>query len=91
MAPVDEREDWKWERTGEAAWAVPSEAVEVASSDEDEDGFSKLKLGSGHWGIGSFLMSCLIGKQKLFTDGFGLCSPGRWPPAQRQSAEVRRE
>jgi hypothetical protein len=24
------------------------------------------------------------GKRKTFTDGFGLCSPGRWPPEARQ-------
>ena len=43
-------------------------------------------LDSGHWGIDPPRTLTLMGKKKPFADGFGLCSSGRWPPAQRQSA-----
>ena len=56
-----------------------------ARSDEDEDGDPKPKLGSGLWGHGPPLTSMLMGKQRAFSDGFGLCSR-RWMPCMRRSA-----
>ena len=53
---------------------------------EDKDGDPKPKLGSGLWGHGPPLTSMLMGKQRAFSDGFGLCSPGRWMPYMRRSA-----
>jgi hypothetical protein len=57
-----------------------------ASSDEDEDGFQKPQLGAGLWGHGPPLASRMLGKHKNFTDGLGLCSPGRWAPQRRLCA-----
>ena len=36
--------------------------------------------------VAPLLPQLLMGKKKPFADGFGLCSPGRWPPALRRSA-----
>ena len=63
-----------------------TEAAEEISSGEDEDRMPKPKLGAGHWGHGPPLVSRLMGKRKPFSDGFGLCSPGRWPPAMRRTS-----
>lgn len=57
-----------------------------ASSDEDEDGFQKPQLGAGLWGHGPPLAARMLGKHKSFTDGLGLCSPGRWAPQRRLCA-----
>lgn len=37
-------------------------------------------------GIGPPLTTELMGKRREFVDGGGLCSPGRWAPAQRQQS-----
>ena len=65
------------------------EEVEAPSSDEDEDGFQKPQVGAGLWGHGPPLSSRLLGKHKTFTDGLGLCSPGRWAPQRRLCAKER--
>ena len=65
------------------------EEVEAPSSDEDEDGFQKPQVGAGLWGHGPPLSSRLLGKRKTFTDGLGLCSPGRWAPQRRLCAKER--
>ena len=65
------------------------EEVEAPSSDEDEDGFQKPRVGAGLWGHGPPLSSRLLGKHKAFTDGLGLCSPGRWAPQRRMCAKER--
>ena len=44
------------------------------------------QLGDGLWGRGAPLPSVLLGKRRDFADGFGLCSPGRWPPKMRRSS-----
>ena len=44
------------------------------------------RLGSGNWGGGPPLSSCLMGKKRPFADGAGLCSPGRWCPCDRRVA-----
>ena len=85
MDPIQQEDDWQWEKSGENAWSLNANVPAEVSSDEDED-YPKAKLGAGHWGIGPPLTSTLMGKRKPFADGFGLCSPGRWPPAQRRSA-----
>ena len=38
------------------------------------------------WGHGPPLASRMLGKHKNFTDGLGLCSPGRWAPQRRLCA-----
>jgi hypothetical protein len=58
--------------------------AEDAESDLDEDGFPKPKFGAGLWGQGPPLSYVESGKRKLFADGCGLCSPGRWEPERRQ-------
>ncbi|CAE8726071.1 unnamed protein product [Polarella glacialis] len=58
--------------------------AEEAESDLDEDGVPKPKYGAGLWGSGPPLSFVESGKHKLFSDGCGLCSPGRWEPARRQ-------
>ena len=45
-----------------------------------------IQLGDGLWGRGAPLPSVLLGKRRDFADGFGLCSPGRWPPKMRRSS-----
>ena len=32
------------------------------------------------------MSSRILGRRQDFTDGFGLCSPGRWPPNRRRCA-----
>ena len=86
MDPIQLEDDWHWEKSGEGAWSTSTNVPAEVSSDEDEDGCPKPKLGAGHWGSGPPLTSTLMGKKKPFADGFGLCSPGRWPPALRRSA-----
>ena len=71
-----------WEQTGEAAWeklrayhsATGPEDPCGVSSDEDDDGVRKPKLGSGLSGHGPPRSACMFGKRKDFAD----CSPGRW-------------
>ena len=52
---------------------------------EYEEGGEGIRL-AGVRGHGPVLSSTFLGKRKAFTDGLGLCSPGRWPPAARQDA-----
>ena len=47
------------------------------TSDEDGDGISRPKLGSGLGGQGPSLMAKVAGKTRDFHNGSGLCSPGR--------------
>ena len=54
-----------------------------ATSDEDEDGHVRPKLGCGNVGTGPPLQVTWAGKVRAFADGNGLCSPGRWLPHQR--------
>ncbi|CAE8676146.1 unnamed protein product [Polarella glacialis] len=63
---------------------VPLKSAEEAESDLDEDGFTKPRFGSGLWGQGPPLSYVESGKLKHFSDGCGLCSPGRWEPERRQ-------
>ena len=54
-------DDWRWEQTGEAAWELESgkaaDADMEATSDEDEDGHRKPRLGDGVRGQGPPLTS----------------------------------
>ena len=59
------------------------EADEAATSDEDEDGVHRPKLGAGIWGNGPPLRVKCAGRARDFHDGAGLCSPLRWPPPYR--------
>ena len=65
----------------------PVDVVQEQSSDEDEDGMQKPLKGSGMWGRGPCMRKTMLGKTEEFADGFGLCSPGRWPPQMRRSAQ----
>ena len=88
-APADQQvpaEDWKWERSGEDAWHVEPSAQDDPGSDVDEDGVKKPCLGEGQWGWGPPMSSQILGRRQEFADGFGLCSPGRWPPCRRRCA-----
>ena len=84
-------DEWQWERTGEAAWELePSkvaDAEQEATSDEDEDGHCKPRLGDGVRGHGPPLTSSIMGQLRGMCDGFGLCSPGRWPPERRKDSK----
>ena len=44
-------------------------------------------LGDGLRGYGAPLVSSMLGKRRDYTDGFGLCSPGRWQPSMRRCAD----
>ena len=65
----------------------PVDVVQEQSSDEDEDGMQKPLKGSGLWGRGPCMRKTMLGKTEEFADGFGLCSPGRWRPQMRRSAQ----
>ena len=52
MDPIQQEDDWQWEKSGENAWSLNANVSAEVSSDEDEDGCPKAKLGAGHWGIG---------------------------------------
>ena len=60
-----------------------TEEPRVDTSDEDSDGNAKPQKGSGTTGYGRPLDTVNAGKWKPFTDGNGLCSPGRWAPQNR--------
>ncbi len=53
------------------------------TSDEDGNGSSRPKLGSGLGGRGPSLTERVAGKTRDFHDGSGLYSPGRWHPEMR--------
>ena len=61
---------------------------EGSTSEEDEDGVIKPPRGSGNLGWGPALITRAAGKVKLFSDGHGLASPGRWPPHARPCANL---
>ena len=61
-------------------------ARDEPDSDIDSDGERKPQLGEGLWGHGPARSACVFGKRRDFSDGFGLCSPGRWAPWQRRCA-----
>ena len=78
-------DDAEWLRQSNFQQDSEGLAESEASSDED-DKAQKPKLGAGLWGRGPPLVSRMLGKRMEFTDGFGLCSPGRWPPSKRRCA-----
>ena len=59
---------------------------EGSTSEEDEDGYPVAPRGSGKLGWGPALVTRAGGKTKLYSDGHGLASPGRWPPHARPCA-----
>ncbi|CAK9069892.1 Thiamine biosynthetic bifunctional enzyme TH1 [Durusdinium trenchii] len=59
-------EGWKWEKTGEAAWA----ANQDISSEEDEEGFAKPKLGSRFGGEVKFMDAIGVELGKLLRERF---------------------
>ena len=54
------------------------------TSDEDSDKEVRPPFGAGCWGAGQPLKVKSAGKTRSFTDGAGLCSPGRWAPGERK-------
>ena len=60
---------------------------EGSTSEEDEDGYPVAPRGSGKLGWGPALVTRAGGKTKLYSDGHGLASPGRWPPHARPCAD----
>ena len=69
--------------------AIMNEDAEIEveiNSGEEENGFAKPKLGFRNWGTGAPRTAIFLGKEKMFADGFGLCSPGHWAPQHRKSA-----
>ena len=79
-------DDAEWLRQSNLQQDSEGLAESEVSSDEDDDKVQKPKLGAGLWGRGPPLVSRMLGKRMEFTDGFGLCSPGRWPPSKRRCA-----
>ena len=65
---------------GSDAWLRQNrmKEAEAETSEEDEDGVLRPRLGEGMCGIGPPLHVTLAGRQKPFHDGGGLCSLGRW-------------
>jgi hypothetical protein len=55
----------------------------VDTSDDDSDGNAKPHKGAGTTGYGRPIDTVNAGKWKPFTDGNGLCRPGRWAPQKR--------
>ena len=70
-----------------------ADVVNEATSSEEEDGSSRPKYGAGWWGRGATVRAQKRAQLVPAHDGWGLCSPGRWPPARRllpQSVEDQR-
>ena len=63
--------------------ALLAAEAEEPTSDEDEDGVPRPRLGTGVLGTGPLVKVSLGGKVRDFDDGAGLCSPGRWRPDRR--------
>ena len=61
---------------------------EDETSEEDERGEVRPKLGAGWWGSGPPIQIFRKGKCKDLRDGLGLCSPGRWTPEKRRLPEL---
>ena len=59
-----------------------------STSEDDEDGFRKVKKNEKPGGIGPPLGTYWGGKEAEFHDGFGLPSPTRWHPASRGLAST---
>ena len=59
--------------------------AEHDTSDEDEDGETRPRLGAGLIGSGATLFTWHLGRRRPFHDGAGLCSPGRWQHGCRRS------
>ena len=57
----------------------------VGPMDSARAAFKLSGFGSKLGGIGPPLMAELMGKQRNFVDGGGLCSPGLWPPSRRKA------
>ena len=58
---------------------------DVTSDGESElGGLKHPKRDRGWWGVGPTLLPFRKGFPKPFTDGAGLCSPGRWPIDRRR-------
>ncbi|CAE7908811.1 unnamed protein product [Symbiodinium microadriaticum] len=77
--------EW-WQASGQQGRWV--QGPEGSASEEDEDGVPKAPRGSGKLGWGPALLTRAAGKVKLFSDGHGLASPGRWPPHARPCADL---
>ena len=62
------------------------EIDQSATTDEETElnGMRRPKRGEGWWGYGPTLLPLRKGVPKPFTDGAGLCSPGRWPVSRRK-------
>ena len=56
------------------------------ASEEDVDG--EAETWRGWLGRGPPRRSTYMGKQRIYTDGGGLCSPGRWHPSKRALPEI---
>ena len=79
----DSGQEEELKRTPMSLDLAPNKEQETTTSDEDEDGFPRAKLGSGHWGRGPPWQVEVAGKRRDLVDGAGLCSPGRWAPDKR--------
>ena len=57
----------------------------VTTDEESElPGTKRPRKGAGWWGQGQPIRTWRKSVQRDFADGAGLCSPGRWPVAQRK-------
>ena len=86
-ADLNDDSHWEWWKplASKDRWIQDPEG---STSEEDEDGHAKPKRGSGRLGFGAAMTTNAAGKVKLFSDGHGLASPGRWPPHARPCAEL---
>jgi hypothetical protein len=67
-----------------------TEGSDGPTSDEDEFGDPKARLGAGWHGKGRPIQIGRGALRRDFRDGGGLCSPGNWPPHQRVLPPLRR-
>ena len=76
-ADLNDDSHWEWWKpvASKGRWIQDPEG---STSEEDEDGLAKPKRGSGRLGFGAAMTTNAAGKVKLFSDGHGLASPGRW-------------
>ena len=70
-----------------ADFAPKVKVIEGDKTSEEEtelNGKKRPKKGAGWWGHGHTMLPLRKGIPKPFTDGAGLCSPGRWPIDRRR-------
>ena len=76
------------------SWSKVGDSGDATTDVETElNDFPRPQRGEGHWGSGPAMRIARKGLYRDFSDGAGLCSPGRWPKDRRclPSTEIAAE